>query len=501
VLNSPPRLTVNHDVPDGIDFWATRYENHTHGHETDESSANDLYSLTGTGSYHDLDGHLDDMTNCTSESNFAAFDRFDRELYNAQTASVGKLNTMLETRDLSALRGSAFASSVFERAGKSRGQIMSVKPGKSKERAQYPEFKTSFFFDDKMNHALKTANVDETGCVDDKVFWDNVKHWNRENCGWTMGRDKRFRKKVDRDIERENPASRFAYLEEDRKKESNPAPTPVYHVSNYQDSGKKHESMPWLKDRNLGPGDYEYPDQWEVKDVCGTRPQSSVFQSASKRDLFDNDGFSRTRLGALVGPTTPKKVLTEIERTPSGLVMEKKKEEDAERNRRPSKEQGDFVSERERYLKRADLARTKANKTRGSSRGASRLGSRGGMLPSASAPTLRPSTSAPTIGLHTTRWDRGGVAFPQTQRAPLGEDKSGTKKLYRVVRDIRTGHVITAEIGKHNITTPNVQDIASMMQTGGLSDMEVCVGVPPKLQPRTLGRKKVQISANVKMKN
>jgi hypothetical protein len=152
----------------------------------------------------------------------------------------------------------------------------------------------------------------------DKVFWDDVRHWNRENCGWTMGRQQRFVKKVDRDLTAPNPAASFAYLDEASGKEKEAELQRQNHRyrATYQEGSppKKHESMPWLKDRNLGPGDYEHRDPWEVEQTCGFVPASSMFKSESKRDLYLNEGFHKTRLGKLVGPQTPARKVPEIEK-------------------------------------------------------------------------------------------------------------------------------------------------------------------------------------------
>jgi len=289
--------------------------------------------------------------------------------------------------------------------------------------------------------------------------------------------------------------------------------------------------MPWLTDRNLGPGDYSYPDQWEVKATCGFVPQSSVFKSSSERDLFDNEGFHRSRLGRLRGPQTPKRVAPEMERThlvsspvemvssPVEMISSPVEMEEPVRSERREKgpeqtqthpqtqtrtqkyervrEQGERrPSEaslvRERFLKRTSLAAAKQRQSsslrsrslaRGRSLAAS--GARPASLPgSLPLPSLRPSTSAPTIGLHTARWDLNGKALsiPRDKRVSIADEgalrlTAENKRLYRVVRDCRTGIPVRVPVARHSITTPNSQDVGGMTdprgEGGGPADLEM----------------------------
>jgi hypothetical protein len=58
---------------------------------------------------------MDDLSLLSSENNFSEFDRFDADLSRRQHRSRAEMNGALETRDLSALRGGAFAATVKER--------------------------------------------------------------------------------------------------------------------------------------------------------------------------------------------------------------------------------------------------------------------------------------------------------------------------------------------------------------------------------------------------
>ena len=90
---------------------------------------------------------------------------------------------------------------------------------------------------------------------------------------------------MDRDLTAPNPAASFAYLDEASGKEKEAELQRQNHRyrATYQEGSppKKHESMPWLKDRNLGPGDYEHRDPWEVEQTCGFVPASSMFSTAT----------------------------------------------------------------------------------------------------------------------------------------------------------------------------------------------------------------------------
>jgi hypothetical protein len=108
----PPLGFPSVNSPGGIDFWKTRFESHAHGHSdpsvASSSNPHDLYS---SASYTDMD----DLSLLSSENNFSEFDRFDAELSRRQQRSRAEMNGALETRDLSALRGGAFAATVKER--------------------------------------------------------------------------------------------------------------------------------------------------------------------------------------------------------------------------------------------------------------------------------------------------------------------------------------------------------------------------------------------------
>lgn len=80
--------------------------------------------------------------------------------------------------------------------------------------------------------------------------------------------------------------------------------------------------------------------------------------------------------------------------------------------------------------------------------------------------TLSSSSSAPTIGLDAARWDQRGQSFTKSVRKPpvLSFDPNN-KKIYRKVKDIRTGKVTIARVERDSITTPNAQDLFLVLET------------------------------------
>ena len=70
------------------------------------------------------------------------------------------------------------------------------------------------------------------------------------------------------------------------------------------------------------------------------------------------------------------------------------------------------------------------------------------------------------IGIDSARWDMGGPKFTKSGRSSMGVDPSSkyNKKLYRIIKDIRTGTTVMAPVVRDMITTPHVQDLAVAME-------------------------------------
>ena len=262
LVRSPPKPVVNQSG--GIDFWSTRYEGPRQtGDESgeDDDSANDLLSVDETFSYLSLD---------TAEKPIPIPD--------------------VTKNDLSAAKGAVFAATVRAKTAQThREQEMRTLPAQ-KPKAAYPPIRTSFFYDATTNPRLKTASNTTEEFLE--PAWDDVKHWNRENCGWTMSRERRFKPKLKRSRYRDVYAHEISEKEEKRaqtafsmprtKTPSNssypPVPTDASSVG-----GKSYMSYPsaatvpkrpHVVDRILGPGDYDHHDHWETKETCGFVPKS-----------------------------------------------------------------------------------------------------------------------------------------------------------------------------------------------------------------------------------
>ena len=94
-----------------------------------------------------------------------------------------------------------------------------------------------------------------------------------------------------------------------------------------------------------------------------------------------------------------------------------------------------------------------------------------------------------------------GIRFDRSLRVSIADEGSSklaseNKRRYRLVRDVRTGNQVEVEIGKHAITTPNVQDVAAMVAGGGFGLLEIAA-TPPVMAPRpvTTKAKKKRIKA------
>jgi len=436
--------------PNGVDFWNTRYMPTSpypplggHGHGGDASTVTGSVEEQSLFSSQNFDDSLSYLSLDTKDVG-TSWDKEEGEGRGDRHVDP----TMLLVKDVAWLSGRAFARTVkgntaryksMDRVLKTADPVMGK--GMGGKRKDYPPLKKSVFYDERYNNGLKTrmAKTDEWR----EVGWEDVRHWNRENCGWTMSRERRFKPKL------KNPKFRDVYHSETEGKRKaptqfnlpeQPRPNSSYPSKGMSRSGStlgggsvsvgsittasrsrktSTKSRPHLRDKNLGPGDYDHGDLWETKEVCGLVPKSSMFASSSRRDLFDNDGFSRTRLGMAKGPLSPEKKQSEIEG------------------------------------------------------GGTKRGEGGGGGDHGNS-RVRHSRSAPVIGLDSARWDLNGTKFPKSLRSSIASQDSSqhNKKLYRVTRDIRTGERIVAPVKRDMITTPNVEDLKIAVESmrGGFPD-------------------------------
>ena len=135
--------------------------------------------------------------------------------------------------------------------------------------------------------------------------------------------------------------------------------------------------------------------------------------------------FVASRLGKNTGPKTPAKILTSIEKAP----------------------------------------RTEITSS------AERAGKKNAKNPPVSASRLnnnRIGHTAPALGSSTARWDLNGQSFPKSSRASASASNPHNKKLYRVVRDVRTGKQMVIPVKKDMITTPNSKDLKICCMGGGI---------------------------------
>mmetsp|Transcript_91 Transcript_91/g.170 ORF Transcript_91/g.170 Transcript_91/m.170 type:complete len:525 (+) Transcript_91:178-1752(+) len=482
LVKSPPKPTVNQRG--GVDFWATRYESEQEGFgdaddydSVGEQSSQDILSVEDSFSYLSLDSDLQPA----------------RE-------DVHKM-------DLSAPRGAAFSATVRLKSSQAliRGQDQTLPPPRPK--AEYPPLRTSFFYDTTHNPQLKTAaNLTEEI---QEPAWDDVRHWNRENCGWTMSREKRFKPKMKKDkyrdvyVHEENEIEKRAQTAFSLPKTHTPSNSsypPTEAGDSSMGGSRSYRSYPASAtqpkrphniDRILGPGDYDHQDPWEVTETCGFVPKSSMFASSSKRDLFLNDAFSKTKLGkvAVTGPMTPAKILHVLEKEREEIAGEAKqhpildrkvilarqlKEREVRETQRKVEAEEEKKREKERQRKEAEakmwrsgakISRLKQRPT--TQAGRESMSKAKKMFRKSKAPkTLAPSRSAPTIGLDEARWDQRGQSFTKSVRkAPALSFDPNNKKIYRKVKDIRTGRVTIAKVERDSITTPNAADLFLVLQT------------------------------------
>ena len=282
----------------------------------------------------------DDGISLFSKSNFddsMSYLSLDTGMGGHETPMVN--GTIVSGMDVNWLRGQCFSGTVRARTARSSsatpGLLSSAPPTSSslKKKASYPAVRKSIFYDEFCNPNLKCASSMTE--VWREPAWDDVKHWNRENCGWTMSRERRFKVGAqlngafDRAIitqvltlllvivlqpKLSNPKHRDIYhTSASEKSKAAPSFSPAYYEPPAKPSvvqaappRTSHARMAvggitrtkprsHKVDRNLGPGEYTYIDDWELRKVCGEVVHSSMFKSSSRRDLFDNDGFSKNR--------------------------------------------------------------------------------------------------------------------------------------------------------------------------------------------------------------
>jgi len=166
-------------------------------------SAGDMFSLVGGESYHDMDDMSHDVSLFSSG--------FREREGGTLTAGRPREFRVEEGNALKVMNGAAFAETVLAKSREAVSSSVRAPP-----RAQYPEFRTSVFYDPRTNPGVEKPELNIYPGADGK-FWKDVRHWNRENCGWTMGREGRFRVKVDRDLAKEDPGARFALREREEE--------------------------------------------------------------------------------------------------------------------------------------------------------------------------------------------------------------------------------------------------------------------------------------------
>ena len=156
-----------------------------------------------------------------------------------------------------------------------------------------------------------------------------------------------------------------------------------------------------------------------------------MFASSSKRDLFLNNAFSKKMMKKVTGPLTPARVMKDVEKTKT--VLEGK-------------------GKGPQYSRLGRAGASSGKKMKGKKKGPAQR--------SPGRPGLSMSQSAPTLGLDSARWDLNGQSFTKSTRPlPAQAVDPNNKKIYRRVRDIRTGKVVVAPVRKDWITTPNAQDL------------------------------------------
>ncbi|GMI58469.1 hypothetical protein ScalyP_jg1693 [Parmales sp. scaly parma] len=265
-ISSPERVKKNPD------FWSTRYENSPNSNSNSnspEESTLDSQSLSGVDSV---------------------------------------LSFQPESHDLSAIAGKAFETAV---------QRSTRRKNPKRKQDLYAPLKQSFLFDPKTNHRLNTANNVSQQLVE--PFWDDVGHWNRSNCGWTMSRVTRFSSafssipSFSQKMGGDRQIRTAAELVRPNTNIGNNNMSDGYSGGNSLASSISDETVrrrsrlassfdrPKAKESrimNLGQTvQYDPQNFWKESDSPG---KSSMFKSSSKRDLFENVAFGKNARELLV---------------------------------------------------------------------------------------------------------------------------------------------------------------------------------------------------------
>ena len=531
-----------------IDFWSTRYERHSHGYsqqpqqqqhppstsiasQFDENdSAYDLFSTSGGPNSNDelsLGGTYDGGRSGTSPVP-RAFSPFGHTGFASSSIVVDDV-------DLSALAGLSFARTVCRSV---RGRPLGTRPGsgggprpytsggqsasvrsKSKK-AQYPAIRTSVFTDPSLNPQQVAGKTDETA-VNAEPFVEDVKHWNRENCGWTMQRTRRFEVKKDNDLKGVEDSSVLYEYYEKAKKESRGSPSgddaSRNREENYPGRSDPREAMTYYevhgggeppplpkgygrpgrlgdarlfavdpaetcmlsfkqkekKNRDLGPGEYLHLSTWDPKVLGGYVPQSRVFASTAERDLFQNASFDPKLGGKSGGPKTYERhpSLVELQGDCIGVVATEPGavSSPAGKSSAQPTDNGGLSPLRKPPPRTATIVPT-ASRIRGGGGGSGGGGNVGGGLTflsgspsSAVLPSFRRSASAPLIAVDSVRWDLPPASIDGGRRsAGLFDgdpERAFNKVLYRVVKDVRSDAKVSVRVGKGAITTPKAVDL------------------------------------------
>mmetsp|Transcript_5532 Transcript_5532/g.6921 ORF Transcript_5532/g.6921 Transcript_5532/m.6921 type:complete len:489 (+) Transcript_5532:91-1557(+) len=199
--------------------------------------------------------------------------------------------------DLDREAGKLFAE-IIKRRSKDPGAGL---PAQSSQ-ALYKPHRTSVFHDPEYNPRLK--NVHNESSVD--LAKDNEKNWGSSGATWS--RMPRFPKRhgagpkglqgsVGDGLGRERFLAQERFYNTDygnKKTLYSSVRTSQWGISQASKSKKFEEYQRQHKVQtspDLGPGTYLANEPWQPKEVCGEVPQSSIFSSTSKRELFNTPGF------------------------------------------------------------------------------------------------------------------------------------------------------------------------------------------------------------------
>jgi len=282
------------------DFWATRYEVRTpatlyaHQHQQQPGRPQQHYEE------HDDLGDDEDYISINS----AASSLFT----SSSTRTLGEVTD----HDLSAATGKMFLNAIHRRN--------EMRKMRRKNRDQYDAVKNSFFFDPQTNPHLKTASNQTAQTIE--PFVDDVLHWNRSNCGWTMSREDRFsntfssmpsfsgrlggdrRVKTADCLKLKEKNRRYGDGDDDDDGDTWNSSLTSFSRARRRPPPPADLTRPMPKsskvNRNLGQmTQYDVQPLWLDKK---SPVKSSMFKSSSARDLFNCDAFAICAKNKLVKP-------------------------------------------------------------------------------------------------------------------------------------------------------------------------------------------------------